>query len=164
MNIDSQIGPRRKRSIGFTTTTNKKFHFYVNGTHCHTSKVAQSNNADFTVHNSDRTTLVINNAGLYVLTYIDQVKSTFSAYLKLILDKKFTTSPYLTTMIPQTSGNNPHDFSATIMFYAQQNTSLSIESTAGWTANINPSGSVSDFRGVFFIVSDQSYIMIAKQD
>ena len=71
---------------GSLAHNNKKtVQFYVNGTANHNTNVSQSDNADFTVNSSDVTKLIVNNAGLYLITFIDGLASTQASNLKFIL-------------------------------------------------------------------------------
>lgn len=61
--------------------------FHPNGSNLYNAFVSQSDNADFTVRHSDHSKIIINNAGLYLITYIDGVKSKSDSYLRYTLHK-----------------------------------------------------------------------------
>ena len=83
-----------------------KVEFYTNNTQGHTNNVSQSGNADFTVNSSDTSKLIVNNAGMYMITYIDGLASTSTSNLKFILSnsvvKTNTNSGGLTLPLPNT--------------------------------------------------------------
>ena len=126
--------------------------FYVNNVLGHTTNVKQSDNADFTVNSSDTTKLIINNAGMYHITYIDGLASTQASNLKFILSNSFvntnTNSGGLTIPLPNTSTMWKTTMN-TVMLYFQANTSLQIETDHANTK----------LDGLGF-----SYLMISKQD
>ena len=137
---------------GHLAHNNKKtVEFFVNGTQGH-NNVSQSDNADFTVNSSDATKLIVNNAGLYLITYIDGMASTQASNLKFILDNEFvstnTNSGGLTIPLPNTSTMWKTTLN-TVMLYFQANTSLKMEADHNNTK----------FDGLGF-----SYIMLSKQD
>ena len=124
----------------------------MNGTLGHTTNVSQSDNADFTVNSSDTTKLIVNNAGLYLITYIDGLASTQASNLKFILGNEFvatnTNSGGLILPLENTSSMWKTTMN-TVMFYFQANTSLKMET--------DHNNTVLDGLGY-------SYIMLAKQD
>ena len=126
--------------------------FYENGTLQHNINVSQSDNADFTVNSSDKTKLIVNNAGLYLITYIDGLASTQASNLKFILGNEFvatnTNSGGLTLPLENTSTMWKTTMN-TVMLYFQANTSLKIE-----TDHVN-----TQLDGLGY-----SYIMLSKQD
>ena len=126
--------------------------FYVNGTLQHNTNVSQSDNADFTVNSSDTTKLIVNNAGLYLITFIDGLASTQASNLKFILGNEFvstnTNSGGLTLPLPNTSSMWKTTMN-TVMLYFQANTSLKMETDHNNT----------QLDGLGF-----SYIMLSKQD
>ena len=130
----------------------KTVEFYVNGTPQHNTNVSQSDNADFTVNSSDVTKLIVNNAGLYLITFIDGLASTQASNLKFILGNEFvstnTNSGGLTLPLENTSTMWKTTMN-TVMLYFQANTSLKMETSHNNT--------VLDGLGY-------SYIMISKQD
>ena len=126
--------------------------FYENGTSQHNTNVSQSDNADFTVNSSDKTKLIVNNAGLYLITYIDGLASTQASNLKFTLGNEFvatnTNSGGLTLPLENTSTMWKTTMN-TVMLYFQANTSLKIETDHNNT----------QLDGLGF-----SYIMLSKQD
>ena len=138
---------------GHLSHNNKKtVQFYVNGTANHNTNVSQSDNADFTVNSSDTTKLIVNNAGLYLITYIDGLASTQASNLKFILGNEFvatnTNSGGLTLPLENTSTMWKTTLN-TVMLYFQANTSLKMEA---------------DHNNTVFDGLSYSYIMLAKQD
>lgn len=128
---------------------NSRVYFYVNGTSDHSTNVSQSSNADFTVNSSDTSKLIVNNAGLYLVTFIDGVKSAHLSHLKFILDKPFmTTSGDINIQLQNTKGSWV-TIANTVMLYFQANTSLKIQA---------------DNSNTLFDGTNNSYIMLAKQD
>ncbi|PFX19579.1 Collagen alpha-4(VI) chain [Stylophora pistillata] len=100
--------------------------FYVNGTSDHTTNVTQSDNADFTVNSSDNTKLIVVNAGLYLVTYIDGVQSQHLHNLKFTLSNSFvTTASGILMPLPNTRKAWVNTTN-TVLMYFQANTSLSI--------------------------------------
>lgn len=126
--------------------------FYVNGTSNHAINVSQSDDADFTVNSIDPTKLIVNNAGLYLITFIDGMASTQASNLKFILGNEFidtnTNSGGLTIPLRNTSTMWKTTMN-TVMLYFQANTSLKMES---------------DHSNTVFDGLKYSYIMLAKQD
>ncbi|PFX14257.1 Pulmonary surfactant-associated protein D [Stylophora pistillata] len=123
--------------------------FYVNGASDHTTYVSQSANADFTVNGSDNTKLTIKNAGMYLMTYTDGIKSKHLSHLRFILSNPFlTTSNGILVALPNTRSAWT-TLANTVLLYFQANTSLSIA-----TDNSN-----TQLDG-----TDDSYLMIVKQD
>ena len=126
--------------------------FYVNGVIGHTTNVKQSDNADFTVKSSDTSKLIVNNVGMYMITYIDGMLSAQTSNLRFILSNTFvntnTNSGGLTIPLPNTL-NIWKTTMNTVMLYLQANTSLQIKSDDANTK----------LDGLNF-----GYIMISKQD
>ena len=124
----------------------------MNGTANHNTNVSQSDNADFTVNSSDKTKLIVNNAGLYLITFIDGLASTQASNLKFILGNEFvstnTNSGGLTIPLENTSTMWKTTLN-TVMLYFQANTSLKMEA---------------DHNNTVFDGLGYSYIMLAKQD
>ena len=138
---------------GHLSHNNKKtVQFYANGAVQHNLNVSQSDDADFTVNSSDTTKLIVNNAGLYLITFIDGMASTQASNLKFILGNEFvstnTNSGGLTIPLQNTSTMWKTTMN-TLMLYFQANTSLKIES---------------DHNNTVFDGLKYSYIMLAKQD
>ena len=138
---------------GHLSHNNKKtVQFYANGAVQHNLNVSQSDDADFTVNSSDTTKLIVNNAGLYLITFIDGMASTQASNLKFILGNEFvstnTNSGGLTIPLQNTSTMWKTTMN-TVMLYFQANTSLKIES---------------DHNNTVFDGLKYSYIMLAKQD
>ena len=138
---------------GHLSHNNKKtVQFYANGAVQHNLNVSQSDDADFTVNSSDTTKLIVNNAGLYLITFIDGMASTQASNLKFILGNEFvstnTNSGGLTIPLQNTSTMWKTTM-ITLMLYFQANTSLKIES---------------DHNNTVFDGLKYSYIMLAKQD
>lgn len=138
---------------GSLSHNNKKtVQFYVNGTANHSINVSQSDGADFTVNSSDPTKLIVNNAGLYLITFIDGLASTQASNLKFILGNEFvdtnTNSGGLTIPLENTSTMWKTTLN-TVMLYFQANTSLKMEA---------------DHNNTVFDGLNYSYIMLAKQD
>ncbi|PFX26611.1 Complement C1q tumor necrosis factor-related protein 7 [Stylophora pistillata] len=107
--------------------------FYVNGTSDHSTNVSQSDNADFTVNSSDDTKIIINNAGMYLVTYIDGVKSKHLTNLKFTLSNSFVrTASGILMPLPNTR-NSWVNTTHSVLLYFQANTSLSIETDNGNT-------------------------------
>ena len=130
----------------------KTVKFYENGTADHKTNVSQSDDADFTVNSSDTTKLIVNNAGLYLITFIDGLASTQASNLKFILGNEFvatnTNSGGLTLPLENTSSLWKTTMN-TVMLYFQANTSLKMETDHNNT----------QLDGLGY-----SYIMISKQD
>ena len=129
-----------------------KVEFHTNNTQGHTNNVSQSDNADFTVNSSDTTNLIVNNAGLYLITFIDGIISTQASNLKFTLGNEFvstnTNSGGLTLPLENTSSLWKTTMN-TVMLYFQANTSLKIETSHNNTK----------LDGLGY-----SYIMLSKQD
>ncbi|PFX13109.1 Pulmonary surfactant-associated protein D [Stylophora pistillata] len=123
--------------------------FYVNGTSDHTTNVSQSDNADFPVNSSDNTKLIINNAGMYLITYIDGVKSKHLSHLRFTLSNSFVSTANGILMALPNTRSTWVNTTNTVLLYFQANTTLSIA-----TDNSN-----TQLDGLNF-----SHLLIVKQD
>ena len=65
--------------------------FYVNGTTEFNKKVKQSYNGDFTVNSSDTSTLYVKNAGMYMVSYTDDIKTDSGSGLLEIVISSYNT-------------------------------------------------------------------------
>lgn len=109
----------------------------------------QSSDDDFTVNSSDNTKLIFNNTGLYLITFIDGVKSAHLSHLEFILSSSFIRTDGSGIKIQL---QNTHDswvtIANTVMLYISSGTSLALKADNSKTL----------FDGL-----DLSYIMIVKQ-
>ena len=96
--IDGRV-PRKIWYRGSLAHNNSnKVSFFANGTTEFNKKVKQSYNGDFTVNSSDTTTLYVKNAGMYMVSYTDDIKTdsgigfieiVISSYSTFTTDGKF---------------------------------------------------------------------------
>ena len=88
--IDGRV-PRKIWYRGSLAHNNSNIvNFYVNGSTEFNKKVKQSYNGDFTVNSSDTTTLYVKNAGMYMVSYTDDIKTDSGSGLLEIVISSYT--------------------------------------------------------------------------
>ena len=106
--------------------------FYVNGN----SKVKQSSNADFTVNSSDTSKIYVKYLGMYMISYIDGVKTdNVLGYLEVILSSfgVYTSDGKIRFVINNTN-NNWETMNYCFMVYFKANTWMQIKTSSSLIA------------------------------
>ena len=101
--------------------------YYVNGSH----KVKQSDSADFTVNSGDKSKIYVKHPGMYMVTYIDGVKTdNVLGWLEVVLSSfnVFTTDGKIRFVINNTN-NNWRTMSYCFMVYFNTNTWMQIKTS-----------------------------------